>query len=302
MAKKFSIIVLFVVAVTTIIIGFGLWQFSKEKAPSVINISNFQECADAGYPVAESYPRQCAYKNQTFVEYIGNDLEKADLIRLDSPRPNEVVSSPLTVKGSARGTWFFEASFPVFLVDWDGRIIAQGIATAKSDWMTTDFVAFEATLDFAVDENVYSNRGSLILKKDNPSGLPEHDDALEIPIIYQDINSSSGSGILPFDSGVAGQVLLGPMCPVMKDPPDLSCADKPYQITIQVVVIGSPQSSPFATVETDKDGNYKIMLPPGEYALNPIENSQHPICESISVTVKPNLISNANISCDTGIR
>ena len=27
-------------------------------------------------------------------------------------------------------------------------------------------------------------RGSLILKKDNPSGMPEHDDALEIPIFF----------------------------------------------------------------------------------------------------------------------
>jgi hypothetical protein len=181
--KKFNIIVLTIVAIIIIIIiGFALWQkFVKEEAPSVINISNFEECASAGYPVAESYPRQCFYNNQTFVEII--------------------------------------------------------------------------------DQN-----------------------------------------ILPFDSGVAGQVLLGPTCPGPEDPSNPNCDDKPYQITIQVVVIGSPQSSPFATVETDKDGNYKIMLPPGEYALNPIENSQHPICESISVTVKPNLISNANISCDTGIR
>ena len=77
-------------------------------------------------------------------------------------------------------------------MDWDGRIIAQGIATAKADpatgevnWMTEEFVPFEATLTFTVDPNVYSRRGSLILQKDNPSGLPEHDDALEIPIIYK---------------------------------------------------------------------------------------------------------------------
>lgn len=108
----------------------------------------------------------------------------ADLIRLDSPRPNQSVISPLTILGEARGNWFFEASFPVFLTDWDGRIVAQGIATAKSEWMTTDFVPFEATLTFTVDENIYSNRGTLILKKDNPSGLPEHDDALEIPVVF----------------------------------------------------------------------------------------------------------------------
>jgi len=75
----------------------------------------------------------------------------------------------------------------VVLTNWDGLIIAQGIAQAKSEWMTTDFVPFEATLTFTVDKNVYSNRGAIILRKDNPSGLPENDDALEIPIVYKDV-------------------------------------------------------------------------------------------------------------------
>lgn len=116
-----------------------------------------------------------------------------DIIRLESPRPEEQISSPLTITGEARGNWFFEASFPVSLVNWDGLIIAQGIATAKIDpdandgagWMTADFVPFEATLTFTVDKDVYSRRGALILQKDNPSGLPEHDDALEIPINFK---------------------------------------------------------------------------------------------------------------------
>lgn len=110
--------------------------------------------------------------------------DKSNLIRVNYPKPNQSISSPLVITGEARGNWFFEASFPVVLVNWDGLIIAQGIATAKSDWMTTEFVPFEATLNFTFDRNSYSNKGALILKKDNPSGLPEHDDALEIPIIF----------------------------------------------------------------------------------------------------------------------
>ncbi|KKU20440.1 MAG: hypothetical protein UX31_C0041G0001, partial [Candidatus Nomurabacteria bacterium GW2011_GWA1_46_11] len=118
-------------------------------------------------------------------EDAGNAAQNAHLIVLDNPRPNQTITSPLTVTGKARGYWFFEASFPVVLVDWDGRIIAQGIATAKGDWMTADFVPFEATLTFAVDKNAYSNRGALILKKDNPSGLPQNDDALEVPVVIK---------------------------------------------------------------------------------------------------------------------
>lgn len=160
----------------------GIYLFFSYR--SAVPVLTFEECVAAGNPVTESYPRGCTSKEGLhFTENIGNELEKADLIRIDSPRPNQKVSSPLTITGEARGNWFFEASFPVVLTDWDGRIIAQGIATAKSEWMTTDFVPFEATLTFLVDTTAYSNRGTLILQKDNPSGLPANDDALEIPVV-----------------------------------------------------------------------------------------------------------------------
>ncbi len=129
-------------------------------------------------------------KKETPAPVLNPSATKDDLIRLNSPRPNQTIQSPLVITGEARGNWFFEASFPVVLVNWDGLIIAQGIATAKSDWMTTEYVPFEAKLDFTIDKNTYSNRGALILKKDNPSGLPEHDNALEVPIIFDGIAES----------------------------------------------------------------------------------------------------------------
>jgi len=223
-------------------------------------------------------------------------VSKADLIRIDSPRPNQVIQSPLTITGEARGSWFFEASFPVVLVNWDGLIIAQGIATAKSDWMISEFVPFEATLTFTIDKNTYSNRGWLILKKDNPSGLPEHDDAFEIPVVLAGVTGP------PNNSGVRGTVLLGPICPVMREPPDPNCADKPYATTVQVIAVGSPKSSPFATVETDKEGRYEVMLPPGEYALQPVGGSVMPRCGTKNITIEPDVILETDLSCDTGIR
>ena len=108
--------------------------------------------------------------------------ERSDVIRLETPRTGETVRSPLTIRGEAHGTWFFEASFPVTIVDWDGRIIGEGIARATGDWMTEEFVPFEATLTFAADPEAYSGRGAIILKKDNPSGLPANDDSVEIPV------------------------------------------------------------------------------------------------------------------------
>ncbi|HCC83732.1 TPA: hypothetical protein DEP96_02700 [Candidatus Uhrbacteria bacterium] len=150
---------------------------------STVIVTNFTECVAAGNAIMESYPRQCRAEGQTYTEDVGNVISHLDLIRLTTPLPGDTVRSPLTIKGEARGSWFFEASFPVFLTDWDGRIIGSGIAQAQGDWMTSDFVPFTATITFVPDAEVYSNRGALILRKDNPSGLPEHDDALEIPVV-----------------------------------------------------------------------------------------------------------------------
>jgi hypothetical protein len=113
---------------------------------------------------------------------------KVDLIKIASPAPLEVIESPLQISGEARGYWFFEASFPIYLTNWDGLIIAEGFATAASEWMTEDFVPYSASLDFVNPYNPgdpdFMKKGTLVLKKDNPSGLPENDDALEIPVRF----------------------------------------------------------------------------------------------------------------------
>ncbi len=146
------------------------------------NITNFAECVTAGYPVMESYPRQCNTPDgKHFTEDIGNELELTDLIRIDSPRPNQKITSPLEISGQARGNWFFEASFPVELLDGNNSKIGQGIAQAQEDWMTEDFVPFSAAIEFNAPE---TPAGFLILRKDNPSGLPEHDNQLIIPVKF----------------------------------------------------------------------------------------------------------------------
>ncbi len=155
-------------------------------------VGNFEECVSLGNPVMESYPRQCRdTEGNLHIENIGNELEKLDLIRISIPRPNQIIESPFTISGEARGYWFFEGDFPIILVDWDGKIIAEHFATASDTWMTEEFVSFEGVLEFekpydtAQDTPDFMKRGTLILRKDNPSDLPEHDDALEIPVYFK---------------------------------------------------------------------------------------------------------------------
>ena len=85
----------------------------------------------------------------------------------------------LIVSGEARGFWYFEASFPIEL-----RVgtttLTTAIATADGDWMTEDFVPFSTTIQY--DESYSGRTATLILRKDNPSGLPEHDASVEIEV------------------------------------------------------------------------------------------------------------------------
>ncbi len=160
---KMKLIKLLIIAIIVAVVIGGVFYFATSGKKKSEIITNFKECSDAGNPVAESYPRQCRVGDQMYVENIGNELEKIDLIRITSPRPNQKIESPLTIKGEARGVWFFEGSFPLFLADWDGKIIAQYYASAKSEWMTEEFVPFEAVLEFKTPDNIgdFSNSGRL---------------------------------------------------------------------------------------------------------------------------------------------
>jgi hypothetical protein len=145
-------------------------------------IHSYEECIAAGYPVLESYPPQCKTRSgQSFTQNIGNEIELLDEIRLNSPRPGEMLKSPLVITGEARGSWFFEASFPLRLLDANGTTVAEHYATASEDWMTENFVPFSSTLLFATPETA---TGTLVLMRDNPSGLPSGDRALRIPVKF----------------------------------------------------------------------------------------------------------------------
>lgn len=104
-----------------------------------------------------------------------------DLLKVNNPLPKAKIASPLTVNGQARGFWFFEASFPVRLYDANGAEIAVAVAQAQGEWMTENFVPFEATLNFNPPA---TPTGILVLEKDNPSGLPEHADQFKIPMRF----------------------------------------------------------------------------------------------------------------------
>lgn len=107
-----------------------------------------------------------------------------DLIQVELPFPGAVVGKDFNVIGKARGNWFFEASFPIEVLDKDGKTLVIGIAQPQNgeDWMTTNFVNFKS--DIKVPQT-YIGPATLVLRKDNASGLPEHNASMSFPITIE---------------------------------------------------------------------------------------------------------------------
>jgi hypothetical protein len=125
------------------------------------------------------------YENENLVQH-GNPAEKfsynnasSDNITVNLPYPGAVVGKEFSVIGKARGTWFFEASFPVQVLDKDGNVLFATPAQAQSDWMTENFVSFKA--DIQIPQS-YIGPATLILEKDNPSGILSKDASISFPI------------------------------------------------------------------------------------------------------------------------
>ena len=99
------------------------------------------------------------------------------------PFPGAVTGKSFSVTGKARGYWFFEASFPVRVLDKDGAQIAVGLAApVDGEWMTTEFVDFEAKL---VVPETYMGPATLVLEKDNPSGEADKDASVSFPFTVE---------------------------------------------------------------------------------------------------------------------
>ena len=109
------------------------------------------------------------------------DVDTSDQIVVTNPQPDQLIESPLIIEGQARGNWFFEAVFPIILLDSNGNLLARHFAQAQGEWTTEAFVPFKSQIEF---EEPATDAGVLILEKDNPSGLSENDAKIEIPVRF----------------------------------------------------------------------------------------------------------------------
>lgn len=162
---KTIIIILFLIALIGIgMVVWGAYRLGVERTQNRAPVSDVKQPPPAPAPPQE--PKILRYGDVLMIY----DLQHGDTIK-----------SPLTIQGKARGTWFFEANFPITLRGNEGQVMTQTHATAEGEWMTEDYVPFTATVTF---NQPASGSGMLIFEKDNPSGLPEHADQFRVKVNF----------------------------------------------------------------------------------------------------------------------
>lgn len=102
--------------------------------------------------------------------------------------------------------------------------------------------------------------------------------------------------------GVTGRALAGPTCPVVQDPPDPSCADRP--VAGAVIVVRDARGREVARVTTAADGLFTLELPGGTYTLEPqpvegLMGTAAPVEVTVEPGEAPVLV---DLPYDTGIR
>ncbi len=101
----------------------------------------------------------------------------------------------------------------------------------------------------------------------------------------------------PRGSGIEGQVLLGPMCPVLQQ--GQQCPDQPYQTTLTVISLNGLQIAQF---QSDERGRFQVSLVPGEYILHPESPNGLPFAGDQSFVVETGRYTQITVRYDSGIR
>lgn len=196
MSKKYFLIIIVVLILISAIILRIKGKIEDQNSLSKIEKSTISSVAIIADEAEEDLPpadlENFLLEGQEFGsdEVISNELvledeeEERTNVLIISPQNNQIVTSPLLVKGQVTGAWFFEASLPIKLLDSQKKIIAESYALAQSDWMTTELVEFSGVLEFK-NEEITDENGYVIIAKDNPSALPENEVAIQLPVRFR---------------------------------------------------------------------------------------------------------------------
>ncbi|HET7095124.1 MAG TPA: hypothetical protein VFI22_16655, partial [Thermomicrobiales bacterium] len=100
-------------------------------------------------------------------------------------------------------------------------------------------------------------------------------------------------------SGIAGEVVIGPTCPVEGAP----CPDweQPFATALR---IEDAAGRLYCVSRSGDDGTFRAAVPAGDYIVQPVDPNPGvpPFGQPAIVTVKPNRYAHVTVHFDSGIR
>ncbi|HWS48489.1 MAG TPA: hypothetical protein VN174_00380 [Candidatus Methanoperedens sp.] len=117
-----------------------------------------------------------------------------------SPNISKPLTSPLKLIGLIDKSWVFEGSFPIELLDNQNKSLFKSTASAPN-WLEEEskYTSFMAVFNFVT----YSPSGFVQVKNSNPSGLPENDKRVTIPVTF-DSTSVTKTGLKTYKNNQYG--------------------------------------------------------------------------------------------------
>ena len=93
----------------------------------------------------------------------------------------------------------------------------------------------------------------------------------------------------------------GPTCPVVGDPPDPACDDRPVEDA--VLLVEDASGALVARIQTGEDGTFHVVLPEGTYHLvpQPVEGLLG-TAPAQDLVVADGPVDGIDVAYDTGIR
>ncbi|NTU55745.1 MAG: hypothetical protein HGA79_05810 [Anaerolineales bacterium] len=118
-----------------------------------------------------------------------------------------------------------------------------------------------------------------------------------IGVLILILATCSAQSPTPMNSGIEGQVFVGPTCPVVQVGQE--CPDAMYQAVLSV---NSLEGERLVQVQTDGEGRFRIPLEPGDYILHPESENVFPFAGEQAFTVDEGKFTQLVVHYDSGVR
>ncbi len=275
-------------------------------------VDSFEACVRAGYPVMESYPRQCRTADgQLFVEEVvvtaeasTTAVEPEDPQQIGlAPYPDEPLdvlpTRPLSVKELVEHRSALNGQ-----TVWLRGVVVETLLGEKACPPDRGMCAPPSIF---LAETTDANRNPhydlhIVVSEAKQEAVYPMGETIELPVRVQ--GDRTGLSLQEVESGVLeGHVTVGPLSPVVQaGVPEPTPAPEVYAER-KIVIYAEDGQQEVVRVDIDGSGNYRVSLPVGVYVVD-INHLGIDLAKGLPqrVEIKNQQTTRMDVDIDTGIR